>query len=114
MNPEYTNLIIDGVIVVVLILAGVIGAFRGLFRTVMSVVVLAVSILAAALLSGLASKPLTEWLYPKVEDKINVQVDLSSFLENLKMRRSRRNWRNFPKTCPTASVRNWRKRPKNP
>ena len=102
MNPEYTNLIIDGVIVVVLILAGVIGAFRGLFRTVMSVVVLAVSILAAALLSGLASKPLTEWLYPKVEDKINVQVDLSSFLENLKNEKIEEELAKLPKDVPDS------------
>ena len=102
MNPEYTHLIIDGVIVVILILAGVIGAFRGLFRTVMSVVVVVVSILAASLLSGLASKPLTEWLYPKVEEKINIQVDLSSFLEDIKNEKIEEELAKLPKDVPDS------------
>jgi len=102
MSPETVNLIIDAAIVLILILAGLIGAFRGLFRTVMSIVVVVVSILAASLLSGLASKPLTEWLYPKVEEKINIQVDLSSFLDNIKNEKIEEELAKLPKDVPDS------------
>lgn len=80
LYPGLEEIIIDAVLLVVLLAAVIVGAVRGLFRSVMSIVVIVVAIFVASFVSRLAAEPLADWLYPKVEESLNLSTTLSSLL----------------------------------
>ena len=59
--------IVDIVIVIIAISSIVIGAKRGLLKSILSVAVVLVAVLAAYVISGPLADPVTDWAYPKVE-----------------------------------------------
>lgn len=68
-------LIIDGVLLILLIVSYLIGAKRGLFKSLMSFVVVIAAILGAAYLSNLLTEPVTDLIYPVVEEKITARLE---------------------------------------
>ena len=66
--------IIDIVIAAVLVLSIIIGAVRGLFKSVIAVVVTLVAILGAIWVSGLAVDKATDYAYPKFQEKLEKVV----------------------------------------
>ena len=63
-------LIIDGVLLVVLLLGYLIGAKRGLFKSLMGFVVVIVAFVGSILIADALTKPVTEFLMPRIEDKV--------------------------------------------
>lgn len=68
-------LIVDGTIAMVfLVCAGVMGA-KGIYRLLMPTLVIVLSLLCGTVLSALLTEPVTELVYPMVEDRIIRQMD---------------------------------------
>ena len=70
-----TGTIIDIALVAIVLIAIVVGAIRGLFKTFISLVVVIVSVLGAVVLSGLFVDTATNKVYPKYQDKLQQLVD---------------------------------------
>ena len=68
-------LIIDGVLLLILIVSYLIGAHRGLFRSLMGAVTVIVALVGAAFLSNTFTEPLTELIYPVVEEKVTARFE---------------------------------------
>ena len=84
-----TGLIIDIVLGVLLIAFIVIGAVRGLLKTVIGIAMIIVAILGSVLFSGMLATPVTNWVYPKVEDKLmklvnepSLHINIGAILQN--------------------------------
>ena len=63
-------LIIDGALLAVLLIGYLIGAYRGLFKSLMGVVVVVAAILGATMAADVATEPVTDFLVPRVSDKV--------------------------------------------
>ncbi|MBQ9826718.1 MAG: CvpA family protein [Firmicutes bacterium] len=84
-----TGLIIDIVLGVLLIAFIVIGAIRGLLKTVIGIAMVIVAILGSVVFSGMLAGPATDWVYPKVEDKLmklvnepSLHINIGAILQN--------------------------------
>ena len=63
-------LIIDAVLLMILLAGYFIGAHRGLFKSLMGVIVVAAAILGAAVAADAVTEPVTDFIVPKVEEKV--------------------------------------------
>lgn len=63
-------LIIDGLIVVILLAGALIGAHRGLFKSLMGLVVVVAALFGSVLLAGILADPITDVIAPRVEDAV--------------------------------------------
>lgn len=63
-------LIIDLVLAAVLIAFAVIGAYKGLIRSLMALVSVVLALAGAALLTAMFVEPVTELVYPRVQEKV--------------------------------------------
>ena len=63
-------LIIDGVLLAALIIGALIGAKRGLFKSLMGLVVVAVALVGSVFLANQLTEPITNMIAPKAEDEI--------------------------------------------
>ena len=84
-----TGLIIDIVLAALLLACIIIGAIRGLLKTVIARVMTVVAIVGAVVLSGIAAPTVTDWVYPKVEDKLmklvnepTLHINIGAILQN--------------------------------
>ena len=77
------GLIIDIVIGAALLISIIIGAVRGLFKTVIALVITVAAIIGSVWLSGLLVKPATDIVYPSVSDKLEKLVTEPSLHINL-------------------------------
>lgn len=59
---------IDGLLALLLIGGAVLGAVRGLFRSLMGLVTVAVAMIGSLILAGLLTGPVTDMIAPRVED----------------------------------------------
>lgn len=76
------GLIIDGMFVLILLVSFLIGAKRGLFKSLMGLVVVIAAILGAAIIAGKFTEPVTEFVLPRVEEKVSSWLGVP---ENLTM-----------------------------
>lgn len=77
------GLIIDIAILALIVISVIVGAMRGLFKTVIAVVITIVSIIGAIILSGILVEPATNFVYPKVQDRMEELVNEPSLHLNL-------------------------------
>ncbi|MBQ9647991.1 MAG: CvpA family protein [Oscillospiraceae bacterium] len=63
-------LIIDGVIAVVLLAGLLIGAKRGLFKSLMGLLVVVLALIGSVMLADMLTEPITDFVAPKVEDAV--------------------------------------------
>jgi|GEM_PF-511224 len=63
-------LIIDGILAVVLIAGAVIGAKRGLFKSLMGLAVVVIALIGAVLLADLLTDPITDVIAPRIENAV--------------------------------------------
>ena len=63
-------LIIDGVLAVILLVGTLIGAKRGLFKSLMGLVVVAAALVGAVFLAGKLAAPVTDFIAPKIENEL--------------------------------------------
>ena len=63
-------LIIDGVLLAALIIGALIGAKRGLFKSLMGLVVVAVALVGSVFLANQLTEPITNMIAPRVEDAV--------------------------------------------
>lgn len=68
-------LIIDLVLAAALIVFAVIGAYKGLIRSLMALVSVVLALAGAALLTAMFVEPVTDLVYPKVEERILEQFE---------------------------------------
>lgn len=83
-----TALILDIIFAAALILSVLIGAKRGLFKSLMSLVVIIAALIGASMLSNMFTEPVTDFVMPKVEQKVDSwlafpKVSSSEFLSGL-------------------------------
>ena len=78
-----TGRIIDIAIVAIVLIAIIIGAIRGLFKSFIGVVIAVAAIFGAIFLSGLLVDTATEKVYPKYQDKLQKLVDEPSLHLNI-------------------------------
>lgn len=64
------GLIIDGMFVLILLVSFLVGAKRGLFKSLMGLVVVIAAVLGATMIADAATPPVTDFLVPKVEQKV--------------------------------------------
>lgn len=67
-------LIIDGVLLLLLLVSYLIGAHRGLFKSLMGFAVVIVSIIGATLIAGALTEPLTDFAMPIVEERVTERL----------------------------------------
>lgn len=65
------GLIIDGLLILLLLVSLLIGAKRGLFKSLIGLVVVIAAILAATVIAGKLTEPVTDFVLPKVEEKVS-------------------------------------------
>lgn len=70
MDNYLVPLLIDGVLLIILLVGYVIGAKRGLFKSLMGVVVVIAAIVGSMFAADLLTEPVTEFIMPKVEEKV--------------------------------------------
>lgn len=63
-------LVIDGILAVILIAGTLIGAKRGLFKSLMGLIVVLAALIGAALLANVLTPPVTDIAYPFVESAV--------------------------------------------
>ena len=63
-------LIVDGVLAVILIVGTLVGAKRGLFKSLMGLVVVAAALIGSVVLANMLTEPITNFVAPKVEDTV--------------------------------------------
>lgn len=63
-------IIVDGVLAAVLVIGALVGAKRGLFKSLMGLVVVAAAMIGAVLLANHLTEPVTNFVAPKVENAI--------------------------------------------
>ena len=68
-------LIIDLVLAAALIVFAVIGAYKGLIRSLMALVSVVLALAGAALLTAMFVEPVTDLVYPKVEERVIEQFE---------------------------------------
>lgn len=68
-------LIIDGVLLLVLIVGYCIGAKRGLFKSLMGFAVVIVALIGSMLIANVLTEPVTDLIYPAVEEKITARFE---------------------------------------
>lgn len=83
------GLIIDIVIGAALIISLIVGAVRGLFKTVIALIITVVAIVGSIWLSGILVKPVSGIVYPMVSDKLEklvteptLHINLGAILQN--------------------------------
>ena len=64
------SIIIDGALLVLLLLGYLIGAHRGLFKSLMGFVVVIAALVGSMLIADAFTEPVTEFIMPKVEEKV--------------------------------------------
>lgn len=62
--------VIDGVLAAVLLCGTLFGAYRGLFKTLMSLAVVIVSIVGSLLIANALAGPMTDFIAPKLEQQV--------------------------------------------
>ena len=70
-----TTVIIDAAVVIVLAIFTLLGAKKGLFRTLAGLVILALSMVGAGMLATTFAPPLTEMVRPVLEDFVSERVE---------------------------------------
>ena len=70
--------VVDGVLAAVMLISALIGAKRGLFKTLMGLVVVVAAMVGAVFLAGLLTGPITDAIAPRMEDQV-----VSSFSREL-------------------------------
>ena len=89
MLMEYGALIADVVIAAALVLAVVVGAHKGLVKSLAGVVIVVGAFIGASFVANAFAEPVAEWLGPMIEEnimeKLNTQetADVRSLLETL-------------------------------
>ena len=78
-----TGLIIDIVIGALLLISIIVGAVKGLFKTVISLVIVVAAIVGSVFFSGLLASPVTDIVYPAVSEKLEKLVTEPSLHINL-------------------------------
>ena len=63
-------LIIDGVLGAVLLIGALIGAKRGLFKSLMGLAAVALALVGAVFLAGKLTGPVTDFIAPKIENEL--------------------------------------------
>lgn len=63
-------LVIDGILAAVLLAGALIGAWRGLFKSLMGAAAVLLAMVGAVFLAGILTDPITDWIVPRVEDKV--------------------------------------------
>ena len=67
-------LIIDGVLLLLLLVSYLIGAHRGLFKSLMGFAVVIVSIIGATLIADALTEPVTDFVMPIVEERVTERL----------------------------------------
>ena len=68
-------LIIDLVLAAVLAVSALLGACKGLIRSLMALVSVVVALIGATLLTAMFVEPVTDLVYPKVEERVLEQFE---------------------------------------
>lgn len=63
-------LIVDGALAVILIVGTLVGAKRGLFKSLMGLVVVAAALVGSVVLANMLTEPITDFVAPKVENAV--------------------------------------------
>lgn len=93
-------LIIDLVLAAVLAVFALLGARKGLIRSLMALVSVVVALIGATLLTAMFVEPVTDLVYPKVEERV-----LEQFERDHSVRRAGRGGRRPERPadcCPTS------------
>lgn len=76
-NPILSNpLFLDGIVAAVLLAAALVKASKGLYKSLMPLVVTIAAVVCAFFLSSALSTPVTDAVYPLVEDSVLSAIDL--------------------------------------
>ena len=100
-------LIIDLVLTAVLALFALLGARKGLIRSLMALVSVVVALIGATLLTAMFVEPVTDLVYPKVEERVLEQFerDIPSDALPFLRRSGRRTCSSRPSCRPRCSSR---------
>jgi len=71
-----TALVLDIIFAAALILSVLIGAKRGLFKSLMSLVVIIAALIGASFFANMFTEPVTDFVMPKVEQKVEAWLDI--------------------------------------
>ena len=69
-------LIIDGVLLLILILGYLLGAHRGLFKSLMGFLTVFLALIGAVLIAGALTEPLTDFAMPIVEERVTERLGI--------------------------------------
>ncbi len=67
--------IADGVIALTLLISAILGAKRGIFKSILSLLILILAIWGASVAAKNLSVPVTDWLFPKIEQSVEKKIE---------------------------------------